>query len=216
MVERELREVGTNNLLLLYLIDETDKRGVMENDLKLQKMTFAAQKKFIERKMKGFSYKFFRWYKGPYSASVSADLDLLINDGVLRREGNKIELTSRGREILRGFSGLLEDKRNKAFTIIIKSIVQEYAAMDAEAVKEKVYAMEVMVPRIKKRMAIRDVPMRQIILFKSSDERVKQIFEINEAWLGILELVLDAEALTLLKKSFDDARQGRVYGFRPL
>jgi uncharacterized protein YwgA len=197
--DSSIRERVTNNLLLLYLIDETNKKGKMEDALKLQKMVFLSQKKFIERKLKGFSYNFFRWHKGPYSKGISMDTDLLTSDNLIQCGRDKIELTSDGKKILQGSSDLLE--QNQIFLKYIDSVIDEYSKLDPETLKNKVYAMEVMVPLIRKIMTIQQIPQGRIILFKSSDKKVKRIFEMPEAWIGTLELALDSEALEFLKKA---------------
>lgn len=215
MVDRN-REGITNKLLLLYTIGQTNKQGRMENPLKLQKLVFLVQKKLIGRKLKGFSYNFFRWIKGPYSAGVSMDLDLLVSGGFVSTHENKIELAPDGNEVVHSFRELLRGDRNQPLLSCIDSILEEYAAMDPEALKDKVYAMKVMVPKIRKLMTIQEIPPKQLILFKSSDEKVRQIFEIDEARQGLLELVFDAEALELLKKAQADAKEGRVRELRAL
>lgn len=196
MGERDIREHVTNNLLLLYLIDKANERGKMEDELKLQKMVFLAEKKLIERKLKGFSYNFFRWHKGPFSKEVSMDLSLLFDNNLVSSQRGKIELTRDGKEVLRGCFELL--KKNQTFLSWIDPIVEKHATLDPETVKDEVYAMKIMVPKIRKLMSIREVPKGQIILFKSSDEKVKRIFEVDEAWMGTLELILDVEALRFL------------------
>lgn len=216
MVDRNIREGITNKLLLLYTIGQTNKQGRMENPLKLQKLVFLVQKKLIERKLKGFSYNFFRWFKGPYSAEVSMDLDLLVGGGLVNIHEDKIKLAPDGKEVVHSFRELLRGGRNQPLMGCIDSILKEHAAMDPEALKDKVYAIKVMVPRIRKLMTIQEIPSRQLILFKSSDEKVRQIFEIDEARQGLLELVFDAEALELLKKAQADTREGRVREFRAL
>ena len=59
-------------------------------------------------------------------------------------------------------------------------------------------------------MTIRDIPLKQVILFKPSKSRIKKRFEIDESWLATLELIFDEEALELLSKAYGDAIDGRV------
>ena len=154
------KERIVNNLLLSYLIDKTNKEGNIEDNLKLQKLTFISQKKFIERKLKGFSYNFFRWHKGPFSADVNNDLALLKQMNFARWE-DKIYLIEEGEVLLNQCEDLF--KRNDAFLQIIDSIIKEYARLKPDEIKEKVYEMKVMVPKIRKLMPIREIPPKTLI-----------------------------------------------------
>jgi len=203
-----IKERIVNNLLLLYLIDKTNKEGYLEDNLKLQKLAFLTQKKFIERRLKGFSYNFFRWHKGPFSADVNNDLVLLKQMNFARWE-DRIYLTEEGEALLKQCEDLFE--RNDTFLQIIDSIIKEYAGLKPDEIKEKVYEMKVMVPKIRKSMLIREIPPKTLILYRPSKKRTRQEFDINEEWLATLELIFDEEALELLKKAFGDAINGKVH-----
>ena len=123
MSEGDIEDRVVNNLLLLYLIDKSSKEGIMEDNLKVQKSVFLAQKKFIERKMKGFCYLFLRWHHGPFSADVNNDLSTLKKNKFVNWEEDKIYPTDEGKSLLKQCMPLLDE--NVIFSQVIDNIIEE-------------------------------------------------------------------------------------------
>ena len=213
MSEASIQERVANNLLLLYLIRRANQKGELEDNLKLQKLVFLSQKKFLNRKVKAFSYNFFRWHQGPFSAEVNNDLTALSSRGLVKRRW-PIELTNEGKELLEECKELLEI--NKRFLDVVDDIVSDFADLTPDQIKDYVYKMKIFVPRLREVMTVEEVPSRTLILFKPSDKRSKAKFLIDEAWCATLELALDQEAVESLKQSYDDAVEGKAYEFRTL
>jgi len=213
MSEANIQERVVNNLLLLYLIRQANQKGKIEDNLKLQKLVFLSQKKFLNRKVKAFGYNFFRWHQGPFSAEVNNDLTALDSRGLVKRRW-PIELTNEGKEFLEECKELLEI--NKRFLEVVDDIVSEFADLTPDQIKDHVYKMKIFVPRLRQVMTVEEVPPRTLILFKPSDKRSKAKFSIDETWCATLELALDQEAVESLKQSYDDAVEGRAYEFRTL
>jgi uncharacterized protein YwgA len=212
MSETGIRERVTNILLLLYLIDQANAKGKVEDELKLQKLAFLAEKELVKRRLKALSYNFFRWLKGPFSKNLRLDLILLTQSGFVRNENNRIELTEKAREVLSNCQELLDV--NKHFLKSIDAITDTYSQHPSDDIKELVYSMEIMVPRVRQIMIIKDIPMRQLMLFKMSDEKAKAIFDIDSSMLATLEMTFDSEACSSLAQAVDDATEGRVHEFR--
>lgn len=209
MSEMGIRERVTNVLLVLYLIETTNTIGNLEDELKLQKLVFLAQKKLVERGLKAFSYNFFRWRKGPFSKNLRIDLITLLETKFVRRKLDKIELTEKAKELLEDCTKLLNE--NRYFLKFIDNIVSKYSEYSPEDIKESVYALKVMVPRIRQIMTIKDIAPSQLILFKTSDKKARSIFSISNSWLATLELTFDKEAISSLERAVDDAIEGRVH-----
>ena len=208
MSEMGIRERVTNILLLLYLIEKTNRIGEVENELKLQKLVFLAQKRLVEKKLKAFSYNFFRWLKGPFSKNLRIDLTTLLQSHFITMTPAGIELTRKARELLNNCSELLD--RNQGFLKDIDSTVDCFSKYSPDKIKEFVYSMKVVVPRIRQLMSIKNIPPSQLILFKTSDKKARSIFFIDNSWLATLELSFDIEAIESLEKAIDDAVEGRV------
>lgn len=212
MSEKGIKERVINNLLLLYLINRVNKEGKIEDYLKLQKLVFLAQKKIsVERKLKGFSYNFFRWIKGPFSANINVDLQLLLNSHLVTWKDG-VKLTKDGGKVLHGYKEVFDN--NSIFVECVDSITKKYAKVDPETLKNQVYEMVVMVPIIRKLMKIKDIPYKHLILFKTSERKARRVFEINDEQLTRLELILDVEALDFLRKAQKDAMEGKTCEIR--
>ena len=199
----------TNVFLMLYLICDANRFGAVENRLKLQKLVFLSQKRLIENKLKAFGYNFFRWHKGPFSKYLSVDLDAMCEAGFLTEKYDKIELTPKGRAFLQDCSELIEE--NNSFLRVIDRIVRRYGKIPPDELKELVYNMKVVVPHLRQKMAIRDIPPGQLILFKTADKNAEAIFDLDSSWVATLELYFDSTAMKSLEQAVDDAVEGRVY-----
>jgi len=209
MSEMGIRERVTNILLLLYLIEQANAKGKVEDELKLQKLVFLAQNEFVKRRLKAFSYNFFRWRKGPFSKNLRIDLITVLQSNFVKEESNRIELTDKAREVLENCSELFTE--NKHFLKWIDSIADKYSKYPSDDIKEFVYSLQVMVPKVRRIMAIQDISPSQLILFKTSDKKARGIFRIDESWLATLELTFDKEARESLARAADDAAEGRAY-----
>jgi len=213
MSEDNIQERVINNILLMYLIQKANSIGKVEDNLKLQKLVFLGQKKMVERKIKAFSYNFFRWDKGPFSAEVNNDLTSLTLRGLISYQW-PIGLTEEGKKLLEDCLELFQ--KNRDFTEVIDEILSAYATYTPEEIKARVYDMNIFVPRLRQVMTIAEIPRGTLILFKPSDKTAKKKFSLDEAWCTTLELVLDQEAVESLRQAYDDAKEGRVHEFRTL
>ncbi len=214
MSEKTIGERVENNLLFLYLVSETSKAGIVEDDLKAQKLVFLSQKKLVQKKLKAFSYTFLRWHKGPFSKDLAEDIKSLVKAGMLSRINDNIALTDAGREIVARSEELLT--KQPEFMVPIKAIAQLYGAIPSEQLKEQVYDISVWVPKLKKTMKIRDVEEKQLILYGISAKNARKAFNLDENWQATLEIVFDKEALDSLKMAHQDAIEGRICDFNSL
>ena len=203
----ELRERTINNLLVLHLINETNKKGTLENNFKVQKMVFSIQKLLTQRHRKAFSYNFFRWQKGPFSAHLNNDLSLLQKNKMVDWGKDKIVLTQQGTELLNACREIID--KNVFFHDTFNEIVDEYAKLPPEEIKSRIYQLRIFVPILRKVMPIKDIPLKQLILFKPRNERMKYVFDIDESWEATLDILFDKDAIVSLSMAFKDAKEGR-------
>jgi uncharacterized protein YwgA len=214
MSERTIGEMVGNNLLLLFLVDETSKEGKVENDLKAQKLVFLSQKLMVQRKLKAFNYNFFRWKKGPYCADLSNDIKRLRAVGLLRKNAGQFELTDLGRSVISNCEDELADWTD--FIKAIRETAREYGKFTPDELKERVYDTAVFVPKDHKLMKIRDIEEKKLILFKLSEEKARKILNLSENWQATLEIAFSKEAQDSLRMAQRDAIEGRVCDFNSL
>lgn len=209
MSEMGIRERVTNNLLLLYLINLTNSRGKVEDEIKLQKLVFLSQLGLVRKRLKAFSYNFFRWIKGPFSKNLRIDLQALAEANFVKINRNEIQVSGKAKELIKEFTEIFN--QNRIFLGDIDRVVEKYATYSPDDIKDEVYSLKVMVPRIRQLMTIKEIPPRQLILFKTSDRKARGIFHIPSAWLATLEIVFDKEATSSLERAIDDAVEGRAH-----
>ena len=198
-----------NNFLLLYIIDLTNRFGRLEDTLKIQKLAFLIQKEYVRRKWKGLNYTYFRWHKGPFSADLNADLDVLRHLGLVSNSW-PIELTEEGLELLESAREL--DDGNKKFIKIIDKIVEKYATWTPDEIKKYVYSLQIVVPKKRKRMRIADTMPGTLLLYRMTNKKSTDIFDISEDWQATLELAFDQEAIESLKNAYIAAVEGKTVG----
>lgn len=196
-----------NNFLLLYIINLTNRLGRLEDTLKIQKLAFLIQKEYVRRKWKGLNYNYFRWHKGPFSADLNADLDVLRHLGLVSNSW-PIELTEKGSDFLESTSELDDD--NKKYIKIIDKIVEKYANWTPDEIKQYVYNLQIVVPKKRKRMRIRDTMPGTLLLYRMTKKKSTDIFDVSEDWQATLELAFDQEAIESLKDAYIAAAEGKT------
>ena len=214
MSEKSIFNRIKNIILLLYAIQKTNEKSALEDNLKVQKLVFLSQKKYISKKMDGFAYLFLRWHKGPFSKDLANDLVLLKQMKFLRWGNDKIELTKDGKKLLENCNEIIE--KNKDFLKVIDEIIEEYGHLNPDALKEKVYQMNIFIPKDRKVMKIEQIPPKKLILYPLPQKRTKIEFGINEEWIDTLEVLLDEEAIDLLVQAQRDAKGGNIVEFNTL
>ena len=211
MSEKTISDRIRNIVLLMYLVRKTNEKFVMEDNLKVQKLVFLSQKELTAKKMNGLAYLFLRWLKGPFSGDLNNDIVLLKQMKLLRWGDDRIELTEEGEHILESLHEIMEN--NKGFSDIIDDIIEEYGFLSPDEMKEKVYQMEIVVPKDRKVMRIEEIPPKKLILFGLSRKNTEIEFNINEEWLDTLEVLFDDEAIQFLERLKNSAVEGNIIEF---
>jgi len=184
---RDLKEVVSDHLLLLYMIKKYHEYSHRYFGItKLQKFTFLSENSMNKNKKKGLNYNFFRYTYGPMSRQIYADIELF-KELKLVSKSDDIKLTERGEMILEEFSELFE--RNKTITEEIDKNIRLLANMDTESVKKFVYKLEKNV--YSNKMKIEEIPIFINILSKISDEQAKNIFDIKDSDIETFNILLD-------------------------
>jgi uncharacterized protein YwgA len=196
-----------NLLLLIYLIHISNLKAHLENPLKLQKLVFLSQKELSEKKMRAFNYTFFRWLKGPFSADLSNDLNLLKQIKYIIWDEN-IYLTEEGKYILENCREIFQ--MNKDFLSVIEESIDNYLTLEPDDIKEMVYDIKIRVPIRNEILPIKEIPQGTPIQFGLSNKNTKRDFFLTEGWATTLELIFDEEAMEWLGKAQKDALEGKI------
>jgi len=211
MPNRTYGEALVDRLLMLFLISECQKIGYkITGKVKLTKLLYLSESKMVKNKIKGFNYSFFRWDYGPMSVELLRDLDCLSNNGLLKSTENFIGVTSKGKEVLKNSSELLD--RNRGLLEYIQQIVREFGHYKGSSIKEIVYGL----PKIGKKIQIGTTRHGEELLNAISFEEAKQRFMIDDEWTETLSIMIDKEMCDSLDKGIQDAKEGKIEKYVPL
>jgi hypothetical protein len=200
---RNPEEAIVDKVLLLYLIKKAEEKGRIWGITKLMKLAFFAEREMVKDRVKGFNYNFYRWHLGPFTPEVYEDLEYLIeNELVAEQEG--IGVTNQGAEILMDVEGLL--KENKGVLEYIDELMGKYAGEGSGALMKSAYESEVEIMPFKIKAKVRDVPIGYDLVTKLNETEAGDVFEINDAWLETLDILLDKRAYESLKEAMESAR----------
>lgn len=191
--KRTPKEQVVDKLLVLYILNNHE----IVDDTKAQKTIFFAENTMDSKGIKGFSYNFFRWHFGEFSRELESDLKELKRDGLIT---NNLEVTSKGKEILDKTKGLLET--NSEITKRIDMFGAYTKNKSLTEVKNLAYT------RIfRNGIAVKDMPLGKIILIKLDESKAKIDFQIDEGWIGTLEILFNKK----LEQSLDTAIKEKEY-----
>ena len=209
--ESTLQDKITNLLLLLYIIGESNSIGFIEDSLKLQKMTFISELKFVKKRWKVLNYQFLRWKRGPFSKNLAEDITKLKEVGLIELK-ESIELSKNGLKFLESTDEIFST--NTQFMKLIDNTIKTWANRDSESIMKWVYNQQVIVPKIGKPMYIQDIPMGTLILFKVSSKNADKLFDLDESWKATLEVMFNRGALKSLDDAYIDAIEGNAREFQ--
>jgi len=211
MEQRTEREILTDRLLMLFLIDQTQRKGYqITGKVKLMKMIFQAQTKMVKDKVKAFDYSFYRWDFGPMSNGVLKDLECMVNNELLEKQGTYIFVSNRGREALKQFSELLQ--RNQEILEYLNRTINEFAPYSGRAIKEATYDISLQ----SEKKLIRYAKPSDQILGKIEQDNAKSWFLLDDDSEESLSLLMDKEACKALERGIADARAGKIQKYQPL
>ncbi len=200
---RNPEEAIIDKVLLLYLIKKAEEKGRIWGITKLMKLVFFAEREMVKDKVKGFNYNFYRWHLGPFTPEVYEDLEYLIeNELVAEQEG--IGVTNQGGEVLMELEDLL--KENKGVLEYIENLMGKYACEGTDELMKSAYESEVELMPFKIKAKVRDVPIGYDLLTKLGETEARDAFEIDDAWLETLDIILDKQAYGSLKEAMESAR----------
>jgi len=211
MSPRNLPETLVDRLLTLFLISECQKQGCrVTGKVKLLKLVYLSESRMVQNEIKGFNYGFYRWDYGPMSNELLQDLDCLKENGLLEKTENFIGVTSRGWEVLRSSSTLLN--RNEEFLEFVRKVVKEFGHYRGKSIKTIVYC----IPKTGERELIGKTEHGEELLRKISLDRARKSFLIDDEWIETLSILLDKEVCDSLKRGMKDAKEGKVVKYIPL
>jgi hypothetical protein len=214
---RLFEEVAIDKALYLVLADLVTHRKSstdvpIGDRLKCMKLPFLAEYPMFERRMKAFSFTFFKYEYGPMSKNVYEAWGDLQAVGCLQFTDNlRLKLTETGHSIAHAFiEEVLSQGKNRAFLDMLQATADEYGRLATPAILSRVYRMEVYIPELNQRLKIQDAPMGVNFTFALDDDEVEQKMSVDSGWLETLAIELNPRNKHSVTDALADYRLGRV------
>lgn len=185
--ERTLKEKVIDKLLLLYLLN----KHRIDGRTKLQKTVFFSEDSLNSKNVKSFNYNFIRWHFGEFSRELESDFKELIKDELIL-EKPYIRVTGEGEDILKHLEGVLN--KNPDILRFIDAICDYTSRKPLDVVKTMAYARV-----IRNGIQVKDIPEETVLLEKLDESKSDSIFNIDDGWVGTLELLFDKVSANSLR-----------------
>jgi len=210
---RKEPQVFWDAIALLNLLKAANEAGRADGNTKLQKMTFLSELKGKEEGLRTAHYRFFRYTYGPYSPTLSGDVERLEELGFITKSSRK--LTKRGEFLVEYVSDAIRHSATAVRAIdIIQEIAKTYARSTGTSLMNRVYGMTVQVHDLGGDLRkIRDVPMFLDILDPEC-EPLNEVQPFGDELLHDLkaEFAIPPENLELSSRSFQQTLTGALSG----
>jgi hypothetical protein len=187
---RTTREEVINRLFLLKLLQLLRDKGMTTGLTKLQKLVFLVELASILNLTECFHYTYVKLKHGPFSKDLAKDLDLLADQGYVKKATKAIQsLTESGENVLRLFDPLFE--RNKNQVLMLENVVEVFGSMSLQELLGYVYGLPGKL-RGQKGRKIAELPMQTPVLIPYKTSFKKKVVVTDEE-LAILRVVMDPE-----------------------
>lgn len=193
---RTLEEVMTDKILLLYLLNDANRRiGVT----KVHKLTFLSERDMKLQGEKGFNFNFIKLEWGPYSSDLKKDIQELEKTGLIYSSSHMP--TVQGQLILENFQQILE--RNQSFLSKIQNVNKKYAHVERNRLVKIVHGM---INPERPWMTIHDTPHQNYILKRLKIAYENKAFHLTESEIASLEIYFEPTLFNSLKSALEEAK----------
>ncbi len=159
-----------------------------QGKLKLQKFVFLCENELINKRLRGFSYSFFKYDYGPFSAQLAEDHKELGQVGLV----TGASLSGRGDVLADTFRKTLRrNATGQKILYVIEKMRKQYGNSDGLALRNIVYGTTVSCYPMNKPMVVKDIPkFRDIFVPEWTADLFKESLKLEEDDLESLELSL--------------------------
>jgi len=212
--ERRPEEIIADRILLLYLIDKTNREAKLYGITKLMKLAFLSEYSMVKRNVKGFNYSFFKWRLGAFTPEIYDDFDKMISNDIIAEQWG-IDVTERGREILSECSEIFE--KNKSILEFVKEVVNKYANKTTNEILKYVYEIQVEYPLFRgEPKKIKDIPEGWDLVSKLDEDLAEIKLELDEDWIETLEIYFSKETQESIEDAMKSARTEKACKYNPM
>lgn len=203
IMARSAKEKATDQLLTLYLLDDAFSRKGTPSipDTRLQKLVFLSERAMIDRREKGFNFRFIKLTYGPFSQELEGDAVRLVRLGLLHGRG--LEPTEHAKAILEDFHDVIE--RNNSFTRHIRETNDKFVQIRLDRLLDIIHTM----PWGRNR-TIDDLPPRTPMLYPMKPQNVAREFSITDEEADDLLMNFDIETVSNLVQAMKEMKTQKL------
>lgn len=199
---RTREEILKDRSVLLYVIDQCNKFGSMDGNVKLEKCVFLSERELNQENLKFLNYEFFRYKHGPFSTGVLNDQTTLQKNELVNFVNGKVVPTRRGEQII----DLVKDElREKGIADIIERRVSDIADRRMSEITDMVYSLPA---NNGTDQTIKEVPPHQTLLSKVDSETAQDRLELDQNLLSTIEHLSDNTAVSRVSKAAESIKSG--------
>lgn len=211
----EMRINYEDLILNLYLISRIKGRG----NLFVAKMLYLYEEDLFKKNMIGARYKMYKDYYGPYNKTIKDNMEALSENKFLNmvpiylpKYDGVFDLYKKNRNTLQFLKDIEElIQEYSIFFNIFDNIIDEFGNYSAQQLKDYVYSLENTGIQSKK---INEYNLLDLVLDPLMVKNPTCVFELEEDWYDTVEVLLNPNILSGLKKGINDAQKGLFTTFK--
>ncbi len=204
----EMRINYEDLILNLYLISRIKRRG----NLFIAKMLYLYEEELFKKNMIGARYKMYKDHYGPYNKTIKDNMEALSKNDFLKmvpiylsKYDGIFNLYKKNKNTLQFLKDIEElIQKYSIFFNLFDKIIDEFGNYSAKQLKDYVYSLENTGIQSKK---IKEYNLYDLVLDPLMIKNPR-VFELEEDWYDTVEVLLNPNILSGLKKGINDAQKG--------
>jgi len=190
------REALVNAFLVLYVIVEASRRGLIHGRTKLMKLLYEAERELTRKNLRALSLTFIKWKYGPWSPEAQIDLKCLVDNLLVVEDQTTREIhpTPKGLEVLKSARELLD--KNRVLIEVVNRVLQVHALDTGTVMKRRAYDT----PVLEKGELVEELKKGEVLLMPVNVEKASRFFLIDDPWLETIDLMIEKESRDALEE----------------
>lgn len=199
-------------LLTLWARCSTAPEKDLGDRLRLMKLAFLAQHRFVAARLRALNLSFYRWTWGPLSNEVYDAWNALTRAGLME-EDERFVLTPRGRSLAEAFfEEVVRAERNVMTRETIDAVAGRWRDAETPKLLDAVYGMSIVLPGENRARPVRSIEAGVELLRPLSPDEARVEFDIDSGWMETLAVMFNPASMRVIAEAEGDFRAGRVIG----
>jgi len=187
-----------NAFLVLHVIVEASRRGVIHGRTKLMKLLYEVERELTRKNLRALSLTFIKWKYGPWSPEAQIDLKCLVENGLAVEDETTREIhpTPEGARVIESARELMD--KNQVLMEVINRVLEVHARDTGTVMKRRAYDT----PVLEKGELVKQLKKGETLLVPVTLERASRFFLIDDSWLDTIDLMIEKESREALDEIY--------------